>query len=171
MNNNTKLYNIKVVLYPLISYLYCWLVITIVIFLSQNMIEYDSCLVLCDSAGSSTEQFFMGETDRSDNNNSHNDSGFFSDYSSQTHVCSSILDKYTKIGRRKIYWFVAQKGKGNYPNYEEFKKSWDPKMNIISELKKQFKSEVENSARKLSVTKRSVSWFLRGSKPGGGRGL
>ncbi len=170
MKNNTK-FNLKLILYPLISYFYCWLLITIVLFLFQNMIEYDSCIVLCDNAGSSTEQFFMHDTNKSNNDNSHNDSGFFSDSSSYTHVCSNILDKYKKIGRRKIYWFIAQKGKGNYSNYEEFKKSWNPNMNIISELKKQLKSEIETSTRKLSVTKRSLSWFLRGSKPGGGRGL
>lgn len=112
----------------------------------------------------------MHDTSQSDNN-SNNDSGFFSDSSSHTYLCSNLLDKYKNIGKRKIYWFIAQKGKGNYTNYEEFKKSWNPKMDIIYELKKQLRSELENSTHKLSVTKRSLGWFFRGSKPGGGRGL
>jgi hypothetical protein len=44
-------------------------------------------------------------------------------------------------------------------------------MNIYSELKEQFKSELGSTSHKLSVAKRTVSWFFRGSKPGGGRGL
>jgi len=171
MNNNTNFDKIKIILYPFISYLYSWLLISIVLFLFHNVIEYNTCLVLCDSAGNSTDQFFMDDSDKSNNRNNDSNS-LFSDSSSYTQVyCSNILDKYKNIGKRKVYWFIAQKGKGNYPNYEEFKKSWNPNMNVISELKKQLKSEIEISTRKLSVTKRSLSWFLRGSKPGGGRGL
>lgn len=164
---------LKFILYPFISYLYCWLLITIVLFLFHSIIEYDSCVVLCDNAGNSMDQFFMDDTDKYNNrNNENNKNNSYSDYPTYTHVyCSSIIDRYKNIGKRKLYWFITQKGKANFTSYEEYKKSWNPNMNIISELKKQLKSEFESTSHKLNLTKRSLSWFIRGSKPGGGRGL
>lgn len=133
------------------------------------MIEYHSIIVLCDNGNDSMDQFFMNDTDQSSNNDGNT---VFSDSSSYTNVyCSTLLDKYKIKAKRNIYWFVTQKGKGNYPSYEEFKKTWNPNMDIISELKKQLKSEVEEASHKVSLTKRSISWFIKGSKPGGGRGL
>lgn len=119
------------------------------------------------------DQFFMDDTDKYNNrNNENNKNNSYSDYPTYTHVyCSSIIDRYKNIGKRKLYWFITQKGKANFTSYEEYKKSWNPNMNIISELKKQLKSEFESTSHKLNLTKRSLSWFIRGSKPGGGRGL
>ena len=173
MNKNTNFDKLKFILYPLTSYLSCWLLIAIIMFIFHNVIECDTCIVLCDNAGNSIDQFFMDDEDRCDNiNKNNNKNNYFPDSSPYAHIyCSNVMDRYKNIGKRKLYWFIAQKGKGNFPSYEEYKKSWNSNINIISELKKQFKSELENTSHKVSLTKRSLSWFIRGSKPGGGRGL
>ena len=168
---NKKFNQIKLILYPFIYCLYYWSFFIVVILLIHNMIESDSFFAFCDNGNNSTDQFFVSDTDQSSNIN-NNESRVFSDSSSYSDVyCLNILDRYKNIAKRKTYWFVAHKGKGNFASYEDFKKSWDPNMDVVSELKKQFKSEVETSARKLSLAKRSLAWFIRGSKPGGGRGL
>lgn len=170
MNKDTKLNKFKFILYPFISYLYCWLLITIVLFLFHNIVEYNSCIILCDSAGSSTEQFFVD--DSQSNSNNRNERPFTDSDSLHTDAyCSHLLDKYKKKGKRRISWFIFEKGKGNYASYVEYKKSWDPNFKIFGEIKKQFKSDVQNNSHKLNVAKRTFSWFFRGSKPGGGRGL
>lgn len=146
-----------------------WFLLIRIIFLLYYIAEYDYNVICCDSADNSIDQFFIDENQPSRTVYSSDRSFLESHYSDV--YCSSFLDKYKNIGKRKAYWFLFEKGKGKYTNYIEYKKSWNPNMNIISELKKQLKSDLENSSHNIKKAKRSLSWFLRGSKPGGGRGL
>ena len=174
MNNKTKKLNkIKSVLFSFIFFIYNYSFIIIIILLFQGITESDSFLALCDNGNNSIEEFLVDPTCESENN--YNNCGKpISKTDSLSYIepnSSYILDEYKTRARRKIYWLAAQKYKGNYSNYEEFKKSWNPNMNILSELKKQLKSEIGFSLPKLSVNQRTFYYFIKGRKPGGGRGL
>jgi hypothetical protein len=86
------------------------------------------------------------------------------------HVPSTIftlVDKYKNVGKRHIYWFIFEKGKSNFSSYNTFKSTWNPNTKILNELKKRFKGDQE----KMLLNKRTLAWFFKRSKPGGGRGL
>ena len=83
----------------------------------------------------------------------------------------NIYGKYKNISKRKIFWYICVKSKGHYTNYTEFKNSWNPNTDILYEIKNQLKSEIRDELHKFNVAKRSLLWFFKGSKPGGGRGL
>ena len=122
--NKTKLIKINLGLNFFISHLYYLLLFIIAFFLIHNMVEYDSFVILCDNGGSSMDPFFMN--DENQFNDSDKESKVLSDSASSLYnnpYCSNLLDKYRNIGKRKVYWFVTQKDKGNYTNYNEFKKS------------------------------------------------
>ena len=79
----------------------------------------------------------------------------------------TIVDKYKNVGKRHIYWFLFEKDKSNFNSYDRFKTTWNPNTIILDELKKRFRSNQE----KILVNKRTLAWFFKRSKPGGGRGL
>ena len=86
------------------------------------------------------------------------------------HVPSTIftlVDKYKNVGKRHIYWFIFEKGKSDFSSYNRFKTTWNPNTKILNELKKRFRGDQE----KILVNKRTLAWFFKRSKPGGGRGL
>jgi hypothetical protein len=139
------------------SYLLLYIVIIAIVF---NILDYDSCVVYCDSTNDSFNHFFVDSA----SDKSFQDSNVSNDVN-----CSNILDKYKSVGKRHVSWYIFEKGKGNYANYEEYKKSWNPDMNILSEIRKQVRLDIDNSLHKLKVNKRSLYWFFKGSKPSGGR--
>lgn len=152
----------KDLLLPFTLFLLCWLSL-----LWYFELEFFST-IYCDKIdGTTDESFSFTYTNETDSNKSNKP--LYED--SHNNNCFSIMDKYKNIGKRKIYWFTCEKGKGNYTNYTEFKKSWDPNTDILLAMKNQLKSEIINEAHKFNVAKRSFSWFFKGSKPGGGRGL
>ena len=51
---------------------------------------------------------------------------------------SGIFLKSKNAIRRKLYWFFVAKSSDNYKNYEDFQKSWNPRMSLSSELKAAF---------------------------------
>lgn len=183
--NKTKINIIKLNLFIFISQLSYWLYIIIVLFLLHNLIDYDSSIILCDTGKDSVDPFRINIIYESDNItcksnnitpeynnlNENIDNKSISGSSHSDLYCINVLSKYKNISKRKLYWFFAEKGKTNYSDYDQFKKSWDSNMNIISELKKQITSELSSSSRKLNLSKRSLAWFFKNSKPGGGRGL
>ena len=79
----------------------------------------------------------------------------------------TLVDKYKNVGRRHIYWFIFEKGKSNYSSYDKFKTAWNPNTKIMNEVKKKLKGSCE----KVLLNKRTLAWFIKRSKPGGGRGL
>jgi len=79
----------------------------------------------------------------------------------------TIVDKYKNVGKRHIYWFLFEKGKSNFSSYDTFKTTWNPNTQIFNELKKRF----QRDQQKILANKRTLVWFFKGSKPGGGRGL
>jgi len=72
----------------------------------------------------------------------------------------SVYIKYTDIGKRKFYWKIWEKGRGNYETYQDFKKNWDPNTRIWSEIKKGIKSDISGEVQSL----------LRNNDPFGNRG-
>jgi hypothetical protein len=79
----------------------------------------------------------------------------------------TLIDKYKNVGKRRIYWFLCEKGKSNFSSYDKFKTTWNPNTQILNEVKKKFMMDKE----KILLKKRTLTWFFKGSKPGGGRGL
>lgn len=81
--------------------------------------------------------------------------------------CTNLFNKYKNISRRKLYWYLCEKGKFNFSSYGDFKGSWNPDSKIIAEIKKQL---IPNHD-KWVVRKRALAWVFKRSGPGGGRGL
>jgi len=79
----------------------------------------------------------------------------------------TFVDKYKSVSKRHIYWFIFEKGKSNFSSYNNFKTTWNPDTQILNELKQKFIRDKE----KLLLKKRTLAWFFKRSKPGGGRGL
>ena len=153
MSKNTHDYSNKFPLFSFVHYIFYWLLYIIILILLFNILDYDSYVVYCDSK-ESIDQFFVDDSsneslDTNSNNNAH---------------CSSMWDKYKNIGKRKIAWYILEKNKGNFSSYKEYKNFWDPNINILSEIKKQVRFDINK-------TSRTLRWFFSNSKPGGGRGL
>ena len=92
MKKNTYYYSNKFPLFLFmyhISYLLLYIVIIILLF---NILDYDSYVVYCDS-NEPIDEFFIED--------SSNESSLNSNISEDAY-CSSILNKYKNIGRRKI---------------------------------------------------------------------
>lgn len=64
----------------------------------------------------------------------------------------SLYVKYHDIAKRKFFWKIWEKGRGNYDSYEEFKKNFDPKMNIWKEIAKATKSDLSRDVQNLLDT-------------------
>ena len=64
----------------------------------------------------------------------------------------SLYVKYHDIAKRKFFWKIWEKNHGNYDSYEEFKRNFDPKMNIWKEIAKTTKSDLSKDIRDLLDT-------------------
>jgi hypothetical protein len=71
------------------------------------------------------------------------------------------------VSKRHIYWILFEKRKSKFNSYNGFKSTWNPNTQIMNELKKRFQDNKE----KILINKRTLAWFFKRSKPGGGRGL
>jgi hypothetical protein len=80
---------------------------------------------------------------------------------------TNLFNKYKNISRRKLYWYLCEKGKYNYSSYSNFKGSWNPQSKILDEVKNKL---IPNHDKWL-LRKRTLSWIFKRSGPGGGRGL
>lgn len=65
-----------------------------------------------------------------------------------------IYIKYHDIGKRKFYWKIWEKHKNDYTSYAEFKKSWDPNLNIWKQIAHDVKANVKDEVKKLVEVKR-----------------
>jgi hypothetical protein len=153
-------------IHTLVHYFSYWLLHIVIIAIIFNILNYDSYLIYCDS-NEPIDEFFIEDNSNESLSNSN--------YSEDAH-CSSILDKYKNIGKRKIAWHILEKDKGNFSSYKEYKKSWDPNTSILSEIRKQVRLDIRETSQnlttikdKFSVAKRTLHWFFGNSKPGGGR--
>ena len=159
------IFNVLTIILILISF-YCLFIQFFDIFLYQDV---------CDSL-----IYNVSDTYTRDVNNirEHNQNDTYSLCSCSSCTCSNpsinvssgiftLIDKYKNVGKRRIYWFLCEKGKSNFSSYDNFKTTWNPDTKILIELKKRFMMDKE----KILLKKRTLTWFFKRSKPGGGRGL
>jgi hypothetical protein len=67
--------------------------------------------------------------------------------------------------RRKIFWVFVEKSKHNFQSYEDFKGHWDSDTKLSKEIKNKFYSDVTNVKHKVSIQKKTLSWFLGRRNP------
>lgn len=60
-----------------------------------------------------------------------------------------VYVKYHDISKRKLYWKLWEKGRGNYSTYAEFKSEFDTKTNIWKEIFSSTKSDVSKEVTNL----------------------
>lgn len=61
----------------------------------------------------------------------------------------SLYVKYHDIAKRKFFWNIWEKDRGNYNSYEEFKTNFDPNMNIFKEIARVTKSDISNEIKSI----------------------
>ena len=61
----------------------------------------------------------------------------------------SLYVKYHDMAKRKFYWNIWEKHHGSHNSYEEFKKNFDPKMNIWKEIAKTTKSDLSKDIQSM----------------------
>lgn len=64
----------------------------------------------------------------------------------------SMYVKYHDITKRKFFWKIWEKGRGNYESYEDFKLNFDPKTKVWKEISKTTKSDLSKEIRDLLDT-------------------
>lgn len=163
--------NEKFTFFTVVNLFYYLLLYLFIIYLVYYIIECNLVLS-CDSIDSSTQLYFVdGNCDKPQSHSKYNDIYNWTSPRYNDHYYSIMIEKYKIVGKRKISWFIFEKDKGNYVNYKDYKKSWDPKIDILSEMKKRLKNDLDKTAHNININKRMISWFFKGSRPGGGRGL
>nr|QJQ35265.1 hypothetical protein [Fusarium lactis] len=61
----------------------------------------------------------------------------------------NIFIKYRDVTKRKFFWNIWEKNRDTYGSYAEFKKSFDPGMNIWKEIYKQTKADLSAEVKNL----------------------
>nr|SNU77054.1 TPA: hypothetical protein [Fusarium oxysporum f. sp. cucumerinum]SNU77083.1 TPA: hypothetical protein [Fusarium oxysporum f. sp. cucumerinum]SNU77112.1 TPA: hypothetical protein [Fusarium oxysporum f. sp. cucumerinum] len=61
----------------------------------------------------------------------------------------NIFIKYHDVAKRKFFWNIWEKNRDTYGSYAEFKKSFDPGMNIWKEIYKQTKADLSAEVKNL----------------------
>lgn len=69
-----------------------------------------------------------------------------------TNTIHSLYIKYHDLTKRKFFWNIWEKGRGNYDSYQEFKDNFDPKIKIFREISKVVKSDLSKEVRDLLNT-------------------
>lgn len=77
--------------------------------------------------------------------------------------CLPLLsfDEYVQKGKSRVFWFLFERDKGNYSNYEDFIKAGS---NIS--IRSAIKTGIKNDFDKLKVHKRTLYWVLGRRNPG-----
>lgn len=57
--------------------------------------------------------------------------------------------KCNEIGKRKILWSIWEKNRGKYDSYKQFKRSWDSKSGIWSNIKKDVRDDIRAEVEDL----------------------
>ena len=58
-----------------------------------------------------------------------------------------VYVKYHDIGKRKGFWKLWEKHKGQYESYEDFKANWDPKTPFLKTIVKEVKQGLKNDVK------------------------
>lgn len=61
----------------------------------------------------------------------------------------SLYVKFHDIAKRKFFWNIWEKDRGNYTSYEEFKRNFDPNLNIWKEIAHVTKSDMRKEIKNL----------------------
>lgn len=61
----------------------------------------------------------------------------------------SIYVKYNELGRRKYYWYVWERKKGNFSSYNEFKKFWDNDYAVWRDMNNKFGWDIKTYVDEL----------------------
>lgn len=61
----------------------------------------------------------------------------------------TLYIKYHDLTKRKFYWNIWEKHHGDYSSYEDFKRNFDPNMNIWKEIAKTIKSDLSKEIHDL----------------------
>lgn len=72
-----------------------------------------------------------------------------------------VYVKYHDIGKRKGFWKLWEKYKGQYESYEDFKANWDPKTPFLKTIVKEVKEGLKNDVKDAFGVNKG------GPKPGG----
>jgi len=59
----------------------------------------------------------------------------------------TVYVKYHDLAKRKFYWKIWEKNRGNYETYSDFKANFDPKTNIWKDIWKATKSDLSKEIR------------------------
>jgi len=65
-----------------------------------------------------------------------------------------IYIKYHDRAKRKLYWKVWEKNRGNFSSYKDFKRDWDTNTDIWKEIKNELKKDIKSEVDGLLRTKR-----------------
>ena len=57
--------------------------------------------------------------------------------------------KFNEIGKRKILWTIWERNRGKYDSYKQFKRSWDSKSGILSNIKKDIRDDIRAEVEDL----------------------
>ena len=72
------------------------------------------------------------------------------------HKIPNLYHNIKNSARRRLFWEFCEVDRDNYSSYKEFKKHWNKNINITSEIKKDFKNDLE----KLKVIKHTIAWIF-----------
>ena len=79
---------------------------------------------------------------------------------------NNVYIKYHDINKRKIYWNIWEKNRGNYGSYEYFKREWDPETKIwkeiYSKIKKDLRTEIKELLNNKTPFKKSLDQGCKG---------
>jgi hypothetical protein len=57
--------------------------------------------------------------------------------------------KCSEIGKRKILWTIWERNRGKYDSYKQFKRSWDSKLDIWSNIKEDIRDDIKAEVEDL----------------------
>lgn len=67
---------------------------------------------------------------------------------------NTIYLKYEEIGRRKLFWILVEKGRGEYCSYNDFKNNWDSNIKLWKQIKNELKVNIKDEIKELVDIKR-----------------
>ena len=76
-------------------------------------------------------------------------SGFSFESTDKKSNIQSLYVKYHDLTKRKFFWNIWEKNRGDYSSYQDFKLNFDPKMNIWTEIAKTIKSDLSKEIHDL----------------------
>lgn len=75
--------------------------------------------------------------------------GFYYSHDENKSNLEKIYLKYKNISKRKFFWYLWEKDRGNFDSYADFKRAWDPNTKVMKEIKKEVKSDLSKEIHNL----------------------